>query len=260
MTTAPPDDQMMTFWEHLTELRRRIIYAACAFLLGAIACWFFREFILEWLTRPFIKAWNTGGTQGSAALHFPAPQSLFLAYIKLALLGGFVFSLPIILWQIWAFVAPGLYDKEKRLAIPFVVSSCALFAAGAWFGWAVAFPVAFQYLLSFGGPIGTEGLDVRPTVMIGEYVEFISRMLLAFGAVAELPVIVFFLSVAGIVNHTHLIKFGRYFVVIAFIIGAVITPPDPTSQFLLAVPLCVLYFISIGIAYIFGPKPTKAQS
>jgi sec-independent protein translocase protein TatC len=257
VTTAPPNDQMMTFWEHLSELRKRVVYAAGAFLLGAVGCWFFRELILEWLTRPFLQAWNAGGISGRAALHFPAPQSLFVAYLKLSMLGGFVFSLPVILYQLWAFIAPGLYDKEKRLAVPFVFSSCALFAGGAYFGWAVAFPVAFEYLLGFGGPVGAAGLSVQPTVMIGEYVEFISRMLLAFGSVAELPVVVFFLSIAGIIDHTHMIKFGRYFVVIAFIMGAILTPPDPASQFLLAVPLCLLYALSIGIAYVFRRKPAS---
>jgi sec-independent protein translocase protein TatC len=249
---------MMTFWEHLEELRKRILYSAVSFVIGGVAAWIYREGILAWLTAPFVSAWNTGGVDGRAALHFPAPQSLFLAYVKLSLLGGLVFSLPVILFQLWAFVAPGLYPKEKRLAIPFVASSCLLFALGGYFGWKVAFPVAFQYLLSFGGEVGTSGMKVEPTVMIGDYVEFVSQMLLAFGAVFELPVIVFFLSVAGVINHTHLIKFARYFVVVAFIIGAVLTPPDPTSQFLLAVPLCLLYGISIGIAYVFGKKPAAS--
>jgi sec-independent protein translocase protein TatC len=249
---------MMTFWEHLAELRRRIVYAAVAFVLGGAVAWLYRERILEWLTTPFLRAWNEGHVSGAAALHFPAPQSLFVAYLKLALLGGFVISLPIILYQAWAFVAPGLYPRERRLAIPFVMSSCGLFAVGAYFGWSVAFPVAFQYLLGFSGQVGATGINVQPTVMIGDYVEFVSQMLLAFGAVFELPVVVFFLSLAGIVNHTHLIKFARYFVVVAFVLGAVLTPPDPTSQFLLAVPLCLLYVVSIGIAWIFGKKPSAA--
>lgn len=256
--TEQADEPVMTFWEHLDELRKRLLYAGGAFLAGAVCAWFYRESILEWLSTPFLKAWNEGKLAGSAALHFPAPQSLFLAYIKMALIGGFVLALPIILFQLWAFISPGLYSREKKLAIPFVVSSCALFAGGALFGWKIAFPVAFQYLLGFGGPIGHSGMAVQPTVMIDEYVSFVSRMLLAFGVVFELPVVVFFLSVAGVVNHHHLIKFGRYFVVIAFVIGAVITPPDPTSQFLLAIPLCVLYAISIGIAWIFGKKEQAA--
>lgn len=255
--TDDPAQHSMTFWEHLAELRSRLIRMIIAFFIGAVVAWFFREDLLLWLTNPFIRAWNERHLTGTAALHFPAPASLFLAYVKLAMLGGFVLSLPVMLYQLWSFIAPGLYSREKRLALPFVVSSCGLFALGGFFGLKIAFPIAFQYLLGFSGPVGAEGFEVKPTVMIGDYIEFISRMLIAFGLVFELPVLVFFLSVAGLINHTHLIRFARYFVVIAFVLGAVITPPDPTSQFLLAVPLCVLYVISIGIAFIFGKRPAK---
>ena len=256
--TQHVEEKMMTFWEHLEELRRRIVYMAITFVIGAAVAWFYREALLAWLTTPFLNAWNAGHVEGRPALHFPAPHSLFVAYLKLALLGGFVLALPLILFQVWAFVSPGLYSKEKRYGLPFVVSSCALFAGGAYFGWRFAFPIAFQWLLDFSGPVGTTGMSVQPTVMINDYVEFISSMLLVFGGIFELPVVAFFLSIAGIVTHTHLIKFFRYFIVIAFIIAAIFTPPDPMSQFLLAVPLCVLYGISIGIAWVFGRKRTSA--
>jgi sec-independent protein translocase protein TatC len=154
-------------------------------------------------------------------------------------------------------VAPGLYSREKRLALPFVVTSCGLFAAGGYFGWRVAFPVAFQFLLSFAGTIGT--LEVKPTVMVSEYIEFVTNMLLAFGLMAELPVLAFFLSVAGIITHRHLIKFFRYFIVLAFVVAAVITPPDPVSQLLLAIPLILLYVVSIGVAYVFSRRRADDQ-
>jgi len=173
--------------------------------------------------------------------------------------GGLVLSLPIMLYQLWSFIAPGLYSREKRLALPFVGSSCLLFAAGGYFCWRLVFPMAFQYLLGFAGPVGN--LQVTPTVMIDEYIDFCMRMLIAFGVVFELPVLVMFLSIAGLVTHKHLIKFARYFVVIAFVIAAVITPPDIASQFLLAIPLCLLYVISIGIAWIFSRgREKQAQS
>jgi sec-independent protein translocase protein TatC len=250
----------MTFWEHLEELRKRLIYMIGSFAVGAAAAWHLREAILVWLTAPFVKAWNGTNLGGKAELHFPAPQALFLAYVKLALLGGLVFSIPLLLYQVWAFVSPGLYSREKRYAIPFVLSSCGLFVLGSWFGWRFAFPVAFQYLLSFSGPVGV-AISVQPSVMIDEYIGFVSQMLLAFGAVFELPVLVFFLSVAGLVTHHHLIRFARVFIVVAFIIAAIITPPDPLSQLILAIPLCFLYFVSIGVAYVFGkrtpPEPAK---
>lgn len=248
---------MMTFWEHLEELRKRLIYMLFSFVVGAFVAWHVRERILVWLTTPFVHAWNGTKIGGPAELHFPAPQSLFLAYVKLALIGGLIFSLPVLLYQVWAFIAPGLYSREKRYALPFVASSCGLFAGGAWFGWRFAFPVAFQYLLSFSGPVGT-GMIVQPSVMIDEYIGFVSQMLLAFGIVFELPVLVFFLSIAGIVTYRHLLRFARVFIVVAFVIAAVITPPDPLSQLLLAIPLCLLYFVSIGVAYLFGRRDVPA--
>lgn len=252
---APDEEGTMTFWEHLEELRSRMIKMILAFAAGAAVAWVFKTQLLEWVATPFIEGWNKAN--GKATLHFPHPAALFIAYIKLSVLGGFVLSLPILLYQTWAFIAPGLYAREKRFAIPFVVSSCGLFAAGGYFGWRVAFPMAFRYLLGFAELPPGGKFEIEPTVMIGEYIEFLTRMLVAFGAVFEIPVVVFFLSIIGVINHTHLIKFARYFVVIAFVLGAVITPPDPLSQLLLAGPLVVLYTFSIGIAYLFGKKAAK---
>lgn len=257
MTQETLDDGTMTFWEHLNELRSRMIKALLAFVGGAAVAWWFKEDLLVWLTRPFVEGWH--GAEGSTpTLHFPAPASLFLAYVKLAVLGGFVLSLPIVLYQIWAFVAPGLYAREKRFAVPFVLVSCALFTLGAYFGWKVVFPVAFDYLLGFTSVPLDAPLQVQATVMVGDYIEFMTRALVAFGIVFEIPVVVFFLTVAGVIDHTHLIKFARYFIVIAFILGAVITPPDPMSQLMLAIPLCVLYCLSIGIAWLFSRRRRAA--
>jgi sec-independent protein translocase protein TatC len=245
-----PAEHTMSFWEHLEELRSRVVRMALSFAVGAGVAWYFREKLLGWLTQPFVEAWAHTSVGGKASLHFPAPADLFVAYLKLAVLGGVVMALPVMLYQVWAFVAPGLYKRERRYAVPFVVSSVALFAAGGYFGWRIAFPATFQYLLSFSGPVGNSGFEVTPTVMIGDYIEFCTQMLLAFGVTFELPVLVFFLAIIGIIDHTHLIKFFRYFVVVAFVIAAIITPPDVTSQFLLAVPLLLLYGISIGIAFV----------
>ena len=155
-TEAAVDDGTMTFWEHLEELRSRIIKMILAFAVGAGVAWWFKVDLLEWVATPFIEGWNK--QDGVAKFHFPHPAALFIAYIKLSVLGGFVIALPIILYQTWAFVAPVLYAKEKRFAIPFVVSSCALFAGGGYFGWRIAFPIAFQYLLSFADLPLTLGL------------------------------------------------------------------------------------------------------
>ncbi len=247
----------MTFWEHLEELRWRVMKMAIAFLIGAVTAWFFREEILTWLTLPFVEGWAAGNLDRQASLHFSAPAAMFLANIKIAVLSGLLFALPIMLYQVWAFVAPGLYSNERRLAIPFVVSSCTLFACGALFGWKIVFPAAFRYLLHFAGPVGGSGFEVMPTVMVDDYLDFVTRMLLAFGITFQLPVLVLFLSIARIVNYRHLIRFGRYFIVIAFVLGAVLTPPDVTSQVLLALPLLVLYGLSVGLSYLITRKHVK---
>ena len=243
----------MTFWQHLSELRSRLFKTLAFFIIGCGFAWYFRESTLLWLTTPFITAWKASGISGDAALHFPAPASLLISYIKLTVLSGAALTAPVIFYQGWSFIAPGLYAKEKKLTIPFVIASTGLFACGAYFGWAVAFPIAFQYLLGLSGEIAG-GFKVEPTVMIGDYIEFVSRMLIAFGAIFELPVIIFFLTVAGVVDYKKLIAFSRYFIVAAFALSAVITPPDMLSQLLMAGPLCLLYFVSIGIAWVIAKK------
>ncbi len=246
----PPEGEegSMTLWEHLEELRSRIVRMGIAFLLGAGICWFYKERILAWITKPFMAAWAHGGHKEAAALHFGSPTALFISYIRLAALSGLIFALPIILWQVWAFIAPGLYAREKKFAIPFVASSVILFLAGGYFGWAVAFPAAFDFLINFSDTL-PGGMEIKATVMIGDYIEFITRMFIAFGATAELPILSVFLTVAGLITHRHLIKFFRYFIVLAFVISAVLTPPDPMSQILMAVPLIALYGISILVSW-----------
>jgi sec-independent protein translocase protein TatC len=258
-TPEDPDKHQMTIWEHLDELRSRIVKMMIAFIIGAVLSWWQKELLLDLLTQPFVTGWKSGvHVTGKPELVFLSPAALFIAYVRLSALAGVVLALPIMLWQVWAFVAPGLYSREKRLALPFVVSSCALFAGGGYFGWKVAFPIAFQFFLGMAGPVG-KTLEVKPTVTVSDYLDFVTNMLLAFGLMAELPVLVFFLSVAGLVTHKHLIKFFRYFIVIAFVVAAVVTPPDPLSQLLLACPLILLYIVSIGVAYVFSRRPKDAE-
>jgi sec-independent protein translocase protein TatC len=244
----PSDEGSMTLWEHLEELRGRIVRMMIAALVGAVACWLYREEILTWLTLPFLEAWKAAQLPGEPILTSPSPAALFLGYVQLSAVAGFLVALPIILYQLWAFIAPGLYSREKKYAIPFVVSSCLLFIGGGYFAWAVAFPPAFKFLLGFNKELRS-GLVLTPSVMIDQFLDFVTRLFLAFGTVAELPVLAMFLTVAGIITHRHLIKFFRYFIVVAFVIAAVVTPPDPLSQFLLAVPLIGLYGVSIGVAW-----------
>jgi sec-independent protein translocase protein TatC len=242
----------MSLLEHLEELRSRILKMLVAFVLGFGAAWAYKEDVLGRLARPLLEVWP------EATLHFDAPAALFVAYARLSALAGFALALPILLWQVWAFVAPGLLSSEKRYAAPFVLSSCGLFGGGAYFGLKLAIPLAFKYLIGLADPLGKRGVPLRPTIMIGEYLNFVIRMLVAFGLCAELPILVFFLSLAGLVTHRHLIKFFRYFLVIDVVVAAVVTPPDVMSQILLAVPLALLYVVSIGVAWVFSRAPVDA--
>ena len=252
----PEEDEGMTIWEHLEELRSRVIRMLLAFLVGSIAAWTQKETLLKLLAKPFVDAWAHGQHAASAAFYFPAPAALFIAYIKLSIMAGLIVAMPFILWQIWSFIAPGLYSKEKRFAIPFVVSSCLLFALGAYFSWRIVAPAAFNFFLNLSpGQLGD--IEVKPNIMIGEYIEFVTHLLVAFGVVTELPIVIFFLTVSGIVTPRQLLKFFRYFLVIDFIVAAIITPPDVLSQLMLAIPLAFLYLFSVGVAWLFARKKAE---
>jgi sec-independent protein translocase protein TatC len=253
MSPDPEEEGAMTLWEHLGELRSRLVKMIFFFLIGAGAAWYYRTDLLDVIKQPFVDSWPADVAGGHASLHFQTPASGFIAYVKLAALSGLVFSMPVIIYQLWAFVAPGLYRKEKRFAIPFVVSSMTLFVAGGYFCFKFAFPPAFRFLLSMGGN------DLVPTVMLDEYISFVTNMMLAFGFAAELPVVAFFLSFIGVVTYKDLIKFFRYWIVISFVIAAIVTPPDPLSQLMLAIPLCALYGVSIVVAWLFGKKKKLSE-
>jgi sec-independent protein translocase protein TatC len=255
----PTDPNSMTIWEHLEELRGRVIRAAIAYVIGATIAWTYRDPILAWLWKPFAESWREQGIKNDPALNFAAPSDAFMAYFKLSMIGGLLISAPVIFYQLWAFIAPGLYKKERWLAAAFVVASTILFVGGGLFGWRVAFPVTFGYFLNLAGNAAGAGVDIHPVMMIGQYLDFVSQMLLAFGIVFELPLFILFLSIVGLVNYLQLMRFGRWFVLIAFIVGAIITPPDTTSQIVMSVPLCLLYFLSIGLAYLFGKRPSKEE-
>jgi sec-independent protein translocase protein TatC len=257
--TAPSADKPMTFWEHLDELRNRLRYALLAYVVGFGVAWYVREKILGLLWIPFREAWVSQKLSGPPELHFAAPGDAFMAYVRQSMIAGLVIAAPFMFWQLWAFVAPGLYKKEKKSALAFMISATLLFVGGGMFAWKVAFPVAFNYFLSLSGNMAENGLSISPTVMMNDYLEFVGQLLLAFGAIFELPLLILFLSVAGIVNYLQLWRFGRWFILIAFTVGAVLTPPDVTSQMIMSIPLCVLYFASIGLAYVFGKKPTPEQ-
>ncbi len=417
------EESKMSFLEHLEELRVRLIRSVIAVLVGMIACWFFKEEMLAFLLEPLYEAWqNVEGLPEPKPLNFSSMLEPFVAYLKMSAVGGLFVAAPVVLYQLWKFIAPGLYPKERRLAVPFVMVSSLLFVGGSLMAYSVVFPIGFQFFLDFaagremtdleaevavtepadakatpvepivieepetvadagvedGGVAETDpkaepaeeaakeeetatgdsanraeeeeaaswyeqllgrflgpscgemsaktpgpgevellfvwhvsrcgepppldkmkrndepillvwkdipgaesgfanfaavdapqkgrqeyslrvpanpGLkQLAPVLMIKDYLTFAIRLLLAFGLIFELPILISFLSLAGIVNWKQLLKFSRWFLVLSVVLAAMLTPPDVITQLLLATPLMVLYFLSILFAYIFGPK------
>lgn len=240
------DDKALPLTAHLAELRTRLFRIVIAWAAGSALAWSWREEIFAALLAPALVALGELGK--GHTLQAIAPTEIFFTYLQCALLAGFALALPVFFWQIWAFVAPGLYPQEKRVALPFVLVSTLLFAGGAAFGHEVVFPVIFHFFASFSSEFVQAAWTMR------EVFGFTTRMILAFGTGFELPVVVYFLALSGIVEPRRLFAGTKYFVLIAFIVGGVLTPPDPLSQSLLAGPLIVLYLLGVGAAYLFVPK------
>jgi sec-independent protein translocase protein TatC len=253
-SVGPEKDTRMTIWEHLSELRSRLIKSAAAVLVGAIVAWTFHEEILGLLIKPFEASWvKHFGTEKPLELQGLGVGDIFIGYFQLSIMTGVVAAVPIIFYQLWAFISPGLYKKEKRLIIPFVFFSTILFLGGVAFGYFVAYPFTFDFFLSLNTKIGATEVVNKPT--LEAYLDFQTRALLAFGLVFELPLFLSFLIMGKIVTPKQLLKFSRWAVVVAFVIGAIVTPgTDIWSQICVSGALIALYFASLPLAYVLGPK------
>lgn len=251
----PEEDVPMTVLEHLGELRKRLIRALLGTLPSVFIAWEFRTQLLGFLLEPFNVAYRHLGLGDKAVMNYSHPPEMFTTYMKLSIVCGFMLSSPWVFYQVWAFIAPGLYKRERLYAIPFVLASTLFFAGGSFFAYAALMPQMYETLLSMGGELPS-GMVIQPMMMITENVAFATQILLAFGVVFEVPVVVTFLALAGVVDWKQLLTFGRWWVVIASVISAVLTPtPDAGSMLLMLVPLVVLYYVSVALAYAFGPKP-----
>lgn len=239
------DETRMPLTRHLEELRRRLIIAGCSWLFAFIGCYAFAEKLFALIAEPVRRALPEG-----SSLVFIHATEPFFTYLKIAALAGLLIALPIIFWQLWAFVAPGLYPREKRYAVPFVVASSLCFGAGALFGYRFVFPMGFRVLLEFGLASG----DINAMLSMGSYLSLSSKLLFAFGLVFELPIVIFFLARMGIVDHFMLRRNRKFALLAAFVIGAILTPPDVFSQTALALPFAILYEIGIWVARFFGKK------
>jgi sec-independent protein translocase protein TatC len=244
-TSEPLADGRMSFTEHLDELRRRLIICLVAVGIGFAASYSFAERIFAILVRPLIRVMPAG-----EKLVFTALPEAFFTYFKVALIAGVAFASPVILYQIWCFVAPGLYDRERRMLLPIVFFSTLFFLGGALFGYFVVFPFGFKFFISFA----SDYVRVMPTLR--ESLGFATWLLLVFGIVFETPIVILILARLGIVNAEKLRRNQKYAVLIIFIVAALLTPPDVVSQLLMAVPLMILYELGIWIAKLFSKKPS----
>jgi len=238
-------DEPAPITEHLAELRKRIFWVlACLLFFTAIAFGFAEEIFL-FLLEPVVAVMEERGSRLQAI----SPTETFFTYLKAALLAGFMASLPVTFWHLWAFVSPGLYAQERRAVIPFVLASTLLFAGGAIFGYTQVFPIVFEFLSGFD----TSGLIEQSWTMSLAF-STTARLFLAFGVAFELPVLIFFLAITGIVSARKLWTGTPYAVLGIFVAAAVLTPPDFVSQVFLAIPMLVLYLLGVGAAWVFEPK------
>jgi sec-independent protein translocase protein TatC len=246
---AGEDLKRMTLLEHLEELRRRIGWSLVAVLVGFLLCWYWAQPIFAWMAVPITQFLPPGEKLAFTGLVDP-----FMLYMKVALLAGIFLASPVVLWQFWLFVSPALYRHERRIAVPFVVSTTAFFLAGGYFGYKIAFPMVVRFLL-------TVGQDFRQVVTINEYFSMASKVILGLGLVFEMPVLIMLLARLGVVTHCFLLKYFRFAVLIIFIIAAVITPtPDIPTQCVFAFPMIGLYLLGVLVAWIFGKKRPVQES
>ena len=233
---------------HIADLRKRLVISVLTVVVMFFVCFSFYEPILNWMMVP-VEAVLPKNSQMVAV----EIQETFFTALKVAFFAGFIVSLPVIFWQLWLFLAPGLYDHEKKLVIPFVFFGTLMVLIGASFAYYIVVPLGFDFLIAFGSTVVT----VLPS--IGKYVDFFTKLLFGFGIAFELPVITFFLAKIGLVDDRMLKDFFRYAIVIIFIVAALLTPPDVLSQLLMAAPLILLYGVSIYIAKVFNPAPKEDE-
>ena len=241
-------DSKMPFTEHLEELRRRLIICFVAVGIGFVISYFFAKQIFEVLMRPLIRAMPPG-----EGLIFTALPEAFITYLKVALLTGIGLASPVIIYQFWLFLAPGLYNRERRALFPIVLFSTVFFLGGALFGYFVVFPFGFKFFIGFASD------SIRALPSIREYLKFASKLLFAFGFIFELPLFAFFLARLGLVTAEMLRSKQKYAILIIFMLAAILTPPDVVTQIMMAGPLLLLYELSIWIAKVFGRKPLDLE-
>jgi sec-independent protein translocase protein TatC len=241
----------MSFLEHLEELRKRIIYSLIAVTVGFFACWNYHEFIFRYVQRPVMEALQRNGM--AEKLVYLNPTEPFNLYLKVAFLAGLFVTSPFVLYQVWLFISPGLYRNEKRYVLPFMFSTVFLFLGGGLFAYKMVYPAALNFLIDYGK-------QFQPMITIGEYTDLFLTIMLGMGLIFEMPILVFFLSMMGIVSPRWMWHNVRYSILVIFIIAAILTPTtDILNMCLFAAPMVGLYILSIGVAWIVHPTQRRAR-
>lgn len=243
--------RQMSFFEHLEELRQRLLRSILGLLVATGICFYFSDYIYGWLARPLTQTLHELGLPEK--LVYTNPIDPFNLYIKLSLVAGLFLASPYILYQIWLFISPGLYRHEKRYVFPFVILTSGLFISGGLFAYELAFPPALKFLVEFGR-------QFTPFITIDQYLKLVTTIIVGVGLVFELPVVILLLSIFGIVTPRFLIRNIRYAILITAVLAAAIAPtPDLATVFILWIPMVALYIISIGLSWIVYLKKKKAR-
>ena len=234
----------MSFLDHLEELRKRLIVSFVALGVAFIACWNFADRIFGWIQAPLTK-FLPPGDQKLAYTRLTEP---FFLYMKVAFFAAIFVASPILMWQVWRFISPGLYKRERRYAAPFIIFASLFFILGGYFGYRFILPGTCAFFVETGAKF-------KQMIKVDEYFSFASTIILATGAVFETPILIFFLARLGIVTPAFLMQKSKYAIVLSFVIAAIVTPtPDMVTQTFLAVPMIALYFLGVGVAYMFGKR------
>lgn len=242
----------MSLVQHLEELRRRVIYSLISVAAGFAACWNFAEQIYALMERPVMAALAANGLSGK--LVYTNPTEPFNIYLKVGLIAGLFLASPAVLYQVWMFVSPGLYRHEKKYILPFLLATVSLFLAGGYFGYKIVYPNALEFLIR-------QGKAFQPMITVGEYTDLFLTVVLGLGLVFELPTLIFFLALMGVVDAGFLWRQIRYAVLLIFIVAAVLTPTsDIVNMCVFAAPMVALYVISIGIAWLVHPKRRRVTA
>ncbi len=250
--SAKEEMPTMGFLDHLEELRKRLVYSIIAVAIGFFACWGYAERIYAVMQRPIMEALQHNGL--SAKLVYLNPTEPFNLYLKVGGMAGLFIASPFVLYQIWCFISPGLYRNEKRYVFPFMFSTVALFIAGGYFGYKVVLPQALVFLIGYGK-------DFQPMITLSEYSSLFLTIIVGLGVIFEMPILVFFLALMGIVSAGWMWKNIRYAILLIFVVAAIITPtPDILNMCIFAAPMVALYVLSIGLAFLVHPKQRQKRA